>query len=283
VGEAVAAARRHHGIDLVLGERCVGGETGAYGARLDGEAVVVKWSPSPAIAERWAVAADRVERLRAAGYPAPRYWPPLAFPGGALVVQAAVPGTAHDEHVDLSLLDAVLALNRRQAGLGDPGGWHELMVRSLTEGCDGWCLHEPLGRHSREGARLLDRVREVGRAVPPLPEGDVVHLDFHHRNLLRSGPEVRAVIDWEGAVDGDRHLDLVTFAFGLVSAAPGPTLAATEAALWDHLTATIPPDHLRVYAAHMALRLADWRVRHHSPADADAAVTYATTRLTRVW
>ena len=48
-------------------------------------------------------------------------------------------------------------------------------------------------------------------------------------------------------------------------------------------TPTLPADHLRVYAAHMALRVADWRVRHRSPATADEAIAYATARLTRAW
>ena len=162
VQEAVAAARLRHGVDLVLGERCVGGEVGAHFACLDGEPVVVKSSSSPASARRWAVAVDRVERLRLAGFPVPRYWPPLALPGGALVVQAVMPGVAHDDDVDPLLLDTVMELNRRQDGLGDAGGWHELMVRSLTEGFDGWREHGPLGRHSRAGARLLAQVARGG-------------------------------------------------------------------------------------------------------------------------
>jgi aminoglycoside phosphotransferase (APT) family kinase protein len=273
--KALEGVRRHHGIDVVVGDRCVGGEVGAYFARLGDATVVFKWSDRPERADDWARAVERVERLRAIGYPAPRYYAPFAFPGGVVVMQEAVPGSSQDQ-VGHGLVESIAALNRVQEGGGVAGPWSELMAMSLTEGCDGWCMHGPLGRHSKEGARLLDEVEAVGRDVPCLPTGDVVHNDFHHRNVLRVGDRLSAVVDWEGCTDGDRRLDLVTFAFGLlVARVPG----AVETRLWEHLRSQIPHDHLTVYVAHMALRLADWRVRHHSTAAADEAIAFGRRRL----
>ena len=37
----------------------------------------------------------------------------------------------------------------------------------------------------------------------------------------------------------------------------------------DLLEQTLPRDRLRAYWAHMSLRLVDWSIRHHGPADVD--------------
>jgi aminoglycoside phosphotransferase (APT) family kinase protein len=102
--------------------------------------------------------------------------------------------------------------------------------------------------------------------VEELPSGDVVHVDFHHRNVLVAEGEVSAVIDWEGCRPGDASFDLVTLAFGLTVA---EVSAQAREAVWEEVCRRTVPTARRAYAAHMALRQVDWSIRHRTPADID--------------
>src|SRR6266508_1691205 len=100
----------------------------------------------------------------------------------------------------------------------------------------------------------------LGDVSGRLPEGDLVHIDFHHRNMLREGDELVAVVDWEGCRPGDRAFDLVTFCFGMTDAIPADGVATR---VWDHASQLASTEALAAYVAHMALRRVDWSIRHH--------------------
>lgn len=263
--EVVPALNRHHGLHLVLEGKARGGESGAYLVRADGDRRrVLKWRSRETL-PRLEVTVRRVERLRDRGYPAPHHRA-LAIPGAAVLLQDAAEGTV-EHSVDRPLLDEVLRLVDLQEGLGDGDDdrpWADYLAETLLEGADGYCLHEPLRTYNDETRRLLGRVHEVGRSVPDvdLPDGDLVHLDLHHLNILRRDGDLAAVIDWDGCRTGDRVFDLVTFGFGLYAAQRDPDL---DTQLWRRVRELRRPDVVRVYAAHMALRLVDWQIRHHGP------------------
>jgi aminoglycoside phosphotransferase (APT) family kinase protein len=141
------------------------------------------------------------------------------------------------------------------------GAW---LTGSLLEGCDGYCVHEPLRTHSERTRALLDRIHVIGARTAGRiePSTGVVHRDFHHRNVLWQGDEVAAVIDWEGVGIGDPAFDLVTLAFGL-SVSTGPPRARELP--WRAVERSRPPELLQAYAAHMALRQVDWSIRHRTP------------------
>lgn len=235
-----------HGLVLVDEGPCTGGEVGARFARAaDGRRLVYKVTGLvPPV--------DTLNRLHDGGYPLPRHLPPLPLEGGAfLVAQEAVAG-AYRDTVTHALVDRLLECNDHQAGHGPPctESWTDFVVRTLTVGADGWCLHEPLARHSDRTRELLDWCRSVD--VPPLPDGDLVHTDFHHRNVLRDeDDELVAVIDWEGARGGDRRFDLATLAFCLIDSECEPGVAER-----------FPPPE-EPYVAHLSLRLVDWQIRFH--------------------
>jgi aminoglycoside phosphotransferase (APT) family kinase protein len=146
------------------------------------------------------------------------------------------------------------------------GGWTEYVAGSLRAGCTGYCQHEPLRAHDARTAALLDRIRAVGTEAEELPAGDAVHVDFHHRNVLRVGAAVSAVVDWEGCRAGDAAFDLVTLRFGLSVA--GTSRAAVDL-VWQAARRRASPSALRAYVAHMALRQVDWSIRFRTPADVD--------------
>jgi hypothetical protein len=172
------------------------------------------------------------------------------------VIQQRLPG-APPAGVDDRLVDGLRQLHRRMAGLAPDLPPIPLF---LTGSGPGFCRHEPLAGYDRRTARLLDRIREVGAVRDTADGPDLVHLDFHPGNVLVHDGRISGLVDWDGAGRGDGRLDLVTLRFDLALRAPrsGDALAA-------ELRATVPPDRLRAYRAHMALRLVDWAIRHHGP------------------
>ncbi len=262
---ALAAVQARHGQSFALEGRCSGGEVGAYFARAeDGRRLVFKWTDDPAYYDELARVVGRVLRLRAKGFPAPRYHPPLAVDGGVIVFQDAVAGEAYDV-VGHALLDVIFDLNDMQAGEADLGqGWTEYLAGTLAEGAEGFCLHDSLRQFSRETKEILGWIESVGEELDPLPCRDLVHFDFHHRNVLRVGGALSAVVDWEGCVPGDRAFDLVTFWFGLTHARPAPPVAAR---VWERASELCTAEALAAYFAHMALRRLDWTIRHHDSSE----------------
>ena len=84
-----------------------------------------------------------------------------------------------------TLLPELIRLNNLQAGLATgTADWPALLVRTLTEGGDGYCLHATLA--ARPDTRdLLQAVRDIGaRCGPAIPPGtDFMHYDFTPTNL----------------------------------------------------------------------------------------------------
>ena len=258
--------REHRGLRLRFVGALTGGEVGAAEVRSDdGSRFVLKWWDGDAASGRRSAAL--VERLRARGYPIPRFVIADDLGGVTVMLQEFVDGHASDD-VSSETVDTLLALNRLQVGAGDEdsGAWSIYIAGSLLDGCDGYCVHESLRDYDPRTAALLDTIRAIGAAVGELPAGDIVHVDFHHRNVLIRGGAVEAVIDWEGCRSGDAAFDLVTLAFGLtVARVP---VAATDV-VWDEARRRTTPEALRAYAAHMALRQVDWSIRHRTAADVD--------------
>jgi hypothetical protein len=274
-----------HGLDLAFDGPCSGGEVGAYLARTgDGDRLVFKWSEDPGALHRLSELALVLERLRVDGYRVPRYGPVLSIAGGVFIAQQVVPGAWRDI-VTHALLGELFAANDLQAGrelTGDGEHWGAFLVRTLVEGADGWCLHAPLREHSRQAHRLLGWIEEIGHDTDwrRMPSGDVVHLDFHHRNVLQSASgELAAVIDWEGARPGDRVFDLVTLATWIQVAR---TEDGVEDRIWSRISGLGQPEAVRAYVAHMALRQVDWTIRHH-PEEADHWIDVAEQRLRVQW
>lgn len=210
---------------------------------------------------------------RAAGLPAPRVQAAAATDGGHVMVADVLPGRP-PATVDRNLVDQMLALNRRMAGLLD--GYDELPPPRLhlCASGPGFCRHEPLEGYDRRTRRLLARIREIGQERDTADGDDLVHLDFHPGNVLVDNGRISGLVDWDGAGRGDGGLDLVTLRFDLALRAP-----ALGAALEERIRADVPADRLRAYWAHMSLRLVDWAIRHHGSGDVDRWVAVARTGL----
>jgi hypothetical protein len=231
----------------------------------DGARYVLKWWQGDS--ESASRAAGLVERLRQRAYPIPRFVLAQDFDGVTVMLQEYIEGVVSDE-LPGDLISELLSLNRLQTGVGDarPNEWTDYVIDSLRNGCDGYCVHESLRDHDHRTAELLHTIRRAAEGLSALPSSDIVHLDFHHRNVLLCDGKLRAVIDWEGCRSGDAVFDLVTLAFGL-TVANVPDQARES--VWAEVCRRSEPKTRQAYAAHMALRQVDWSIRHRTPADVD--------------
>ncbi len=263
------------GVRLVVEGPCAGGEVGAAFVHWEetGRRSVLKWRPHSRLEDLEAGPLAVQETARRAGIPAPAIELSAQVGHAVVMVQELLPGEAV-ERLNENLLEQALQLNARQSGLLQ-GREDIASVRLyLREDGPGYCLHEPLRRHSPRGAALE-------RAIRSLPYGDaltgndVVHLDFHPGNLLASGGRVTGLVDWDGAARGDRTLDLVTLRFGIHNRTGSEVTNRL-----DDVLNQVPTDVLKPAWAHMSLRMADWAIRHHAPTDVHQWFDLAEQRLT---
>jgi hypothetical protein len=240
----------------------------------DGHRSVLKWRPHAELADVRAGPLAVTEVLRSAGYPAPATELAAQIDHAVVMVQELLPGTKID-HLDHGGLDQALVLNRLQADrlAGRPD--IPPMNLHLRDDGPGYCLHEPLRRHSRRSAALAGWIAAVAARHPgPLVGSDAVHQDFHPGNMLAVDGLITGVVDWDGAARGDRRFDLVTLRFGIHSKRSTPDVARRLDTVLD----TFPEDFLQPAWAHMSLRMADWAIRHFAPADVEHWLDLAEQR-----
>lgn len=275
-GSVAAAITGATGVHLVVEGPCPGGQVGAAYVRWpDGHRAVLSWRPGAWSAEEHRGPLAVVAMLRAIGYPAPATELVVPLSRGVALVQELLPGVP-PQHADEPLLDQALRLNQRHAAA--LAGHRDIPAYRLylREDGPGYCLHEPVRAFSARAAGLERRITAVGRDHPDqLPGDDAVHGDFHHENLLVQGGRITGVVDWDGAGRGDGRFDLVTLRFGLQ---PENSTAGARSRL-DAILDTLPDEVLRPAWAHMSLRMADWAIRHFSPADVPYWLDLAETRL----
>jgi hypothetical protein len=231
------------------------GEGGAHEVRLaDGRRGVLKRVPDAA-----GIAA-RVAQLRHTGYPAPG----VLLVDGETVIWEWLLGDV-EEVVDHRLVDDALWANTLQAGMatrGD-GSWGEHVVATLRGAAD-----VPLAETLRAAADGID-----ARAFP---QHDLMHCDFHHRNLLVRHRRLTGVVDWDGVRAGDRVFDLVTLAF--CSAVATCQEGAVER-LWERARSLRPAGVVRAYVALLALRQLEWSIAHRTPAEVESWTAIAERAL----
>ena len=233
---------------------------------------VVKWSQGTVATEQLQ-ASIVTRRLRAAGYPAPRYClvgvaPPL---GLVYSVQETVAGTPLGARLDESLLDHLLELNALQRGQAPSRGadWPQPLVDSVLHGGDGFCLLDPMRSYSTETAALLEVLQGLATTSgsESTPTADIVPFDFQGANILVDRGAITGVVDWEGCCSGDAAFDLATLFF--YTDPVGTAEQNQHDRLWDLLIARTALPLLGVYLAHLVLRQLDWSIRFHERATID--------------
>jgi aminoglycoside phosphotransferase (APT) family kinase protein len=269
--------------------RCGGGEFGAMlvedGA---GRRAVLKAMPDvPPWSGGWAASVDLVERLRATGYPAPRYLRGGAVEGHLYTLQEEMTGVV-PERLTAGHAGQLLALAERHAGMG--GGprpaaaprWASY-VRDALAGA-----HRPervasLRASRADAARLADEVHERGEwmAAQLVRSSDVVHGDFHHRNVLVDGDRVTAVFDWEQATPGDWRYDVLWLAFWTRVDVRGVDRAAADL-VEGRARELLTPAERAAYAGLTTLRILDM-FAHHWPDRLALATGWCESLLAPAW
>lgn len=211
-------------LGLTVVRQLAGGEWGAFLARSgsgSGETVVLKVMPRHWLFgyERVATAVQLAATLREEGYPIPRYLDVGTVDADVYTVQEAVAGSVPDA-LSLAHVRRMIELWRRHQGGATRAAQRELNWAERLEGerqagkellASG--LRPELQPYAEQAMALLSS------ADPELLRtGDVVHGDFHHRNLLTVGSDVTAVFDWEGAHAGDSRHDLLRLASAAIAA-----------------------------------------------------------------
>jgi Ser/Thr protein kinase RdoA (MazF antagonist) len=266
-------------------ERGESGDGAWFATDSSGRRVVIKWFDDLSARQRFEVTADALDELRARGCPVPSYVSIEVLDGVLVLAQSRLDGETDVPVTERTVAD-VLELNARQVGVmgqrAQQGSWGEFLIESLVIGEDGWCMHESMHAHSDRTRRIVELAESIGADADPswFRETGIMHLDLHPGNLLFAHDgAVTGVVDWEGATVGDPLFDLTSFAFcGEVGA---DTPAAIVAPVWRVLEESVEPRVLRAYAAHQALRLVDWMLRHHTEDDVQRWLAASEAMLAR--
>ena len=263
----------------VLGP-CGGGTRQAFDVVVNAERRILKWQVTGHGTALTQVSRD-LKQLRRRGYPVPSYEVIESAVDIEMSLQSLMPGTVVDKLSD-RLVGQLLRVNALQRGAGSigPRSWGDRVVDITLNGAPGWCRHESLELHSDRTRRFWERARAaVSQNLDRFPDGDLVHMDFHHRNVLQQDGQLVAVIDWEGLETGDCNFDLVTLFF--YAGAAGWSRESRLGAL-DQLRPALPAECLRTYVAHLGVRAIDWAIRIEGPSDVQRWLVWSEEALDSV-
>ena len=266
----VAEVNARAGLRLTVTGVADQGETGGavYVRWPDGRAGVV--TRSYAGIDHMVQTADVLSKLRDRGLPVPRHEAIVPLADGVVgVVQERLPG-APPRRTDKAVIDTVLAMNERFAGMLADRPDVPVPRLHLQRSGPEFPRHETLEGYDDRSRRLLRIIREIGAApVHEMTGDDLVHTDYTIPNVLvdESG-QITGVVDWNfGVARGDRRFGLVKLRFDLGWAALDPTggdNGVRQDALDrvdEFLNATVEPDLLRMYWAHWTLTMLHWTIR----------------------
>jgi aminoglycoside phosphotransferase (APT) family kinase protein len=262
--EAVASLlTRETGTPFQIRGRLSGGETGAHEfVKGDGYRVVVKWDTRPHSRQLRKEAVGLSERLRTvAAWPVPAETV-IDADGTLFVIQDFMPGNP-PEQLDHQLVDELLDVHSRRLGLArpdDPVHWPAALIKTLTVGGEGYCLHSSLRAFDGHTRSLIDRVEEFGRSIDEadLVGVDVVHWDLHTGNLLVSGSSLSAVVDTDFCAVGDARFDLAALALSSLTL---PCLPGVRTRLFAAAFDDLDELNAQAYLAHLFIRFIDWPIR----------------------
>jgi aminoglycoside phosphotransferase (APT) family kinase protein len=276
------------GCDLrLVGTADHGGSGGAAYARWpDGREAVVTRSPSSVA--RMRQTADVLSSVKAHGVPVPRHDVVVELADSTVaLVQERLDGRPASQ-VDASVIDSMVELNERFAGLLADRPDVPIPPLYLRESGPVYPRHDVLERNSDRSRRLLRRIREIGAGEPHEMTGDdLVHPDYTFGNVLydKDG-KVSGVVDWNWGVGrGDRRFALVRIYVDLYWSTlghAGGEYGVQQSAftrLDEVLDARLEPQLLRMYWAHTTLNQLHWAILYHNPEVVDLFLRFGESRL----
>jgi aminoglycoside phosphotransferase (APT) family kinase protein len=232
--------------------------------------------------------AEILELVRAAGVPAPRYELIVQVQDWSVVVQERLPGAPlAGSHIDLPMMEAILALNESFSGLLiHRPDVPTIDIRPATE-VSGASIPGYAGLEGYDGRtrKLLARIREIHETGDgPITGHDLVHGDFSPPNILFDEVgNLTGIVDWHDHTlyRGDRRYSLVPLRFELAWAIVRGWTTVDPAALrrLDEALDTIDPATLRLYWTHPSLNLLGAMIREDRHIDIDHLLAIAWSLL----
>jgi aminoglycoside phosphotransferase (APT) family kinase protein len=216
-----------HGTRWEIVERLAGGysDAGAHLLREGERRAVLKLSGPGRMEARLAATAQLIDDAIRSGWRTPRWYAWGVLPNGEwYVVREFIAGRVPKTFEEADA-DAVLATNRRQAGLRPAidADWSLYVRRTVVEATS---THAPRLRKRADTSTLLERLLAIVAAAGTveLPTDDLVHGDCAFENVVMSDGDAY-LIDAEYAGKGTRAYDLATL---LVHAATNDPPASAE-------------------------------------------------------
>lgn len=259
---------------------------------VSGGAVYVRWpdgrdgvvTRSPVSVARMEQTAEVLADARAAGLPVPRHDLIVELEDGVVaLVQERLPG-APATRVDADVIDAMVAMNERFAGLLANRRDVPILPMCLQRGGLGEPKHRVLDNHSSRSRRLLHMIYEIGDSEPHEMSGDdLVHPDYTFGNVLYDDRgQVSGVVDWNWGIGrGDRHLALIRIYIDLFWGRlyPGGVHKSAFERLDEQVEDRIDPLVLRMYWAHITLNQLAYWIREDSAEAVDLFQSFGEHRL----
>lgn len=260
-----------------------------------GGAMYVRWpdgrdgvlTRTPTSVEHMQQTAEVLAQLRSQGLPVPRHDVVVALADGTTaVVQERLPG-APAARVDADVIDAMVTMNDRFAGLLADRSDVPVPPLYLRHSGPDYPRHEVLEGFDDRSRRLLDRIREIGADEPHEMTGDdVLHPDYTFGNVLYDDHgNVSGVVDWNWGIGrGDRHFALVRIYVDLYWSMLGRDggqhgVQASAFKRLDEVLNALDPRLLRIYWAHMTLNQLHWAISYHSPEVIELFLRFGESRL----
>ena len=276
------------GCDLTLIGQAEHGETmGAVYVRWPdgGEGVI---STATVALQQMRQTADVLAAMRERGLPVPRHDLVVELADGTVAaVQERLPG-APVRHTDATVIEAMLALNERFAGL--LADRPDIPVRPLwlRESAPDYPRHKLLANHDARTRRMLALIREAGSGEPHEMTGyDVVHNDYTVPNVLfDEAGQISGIVDWNSGISrGDRRFAPVALRFDLTWAMwCGDERTNVQQEAIDrvdaYLAKALDPTLLRLYWAHCTLYKLHWAIMFNNPEVIDIHLRLGAIHLT---
>ena len=231
----------------IIGPFAVGTFGAVAVATADGEKLVLKAQPDPALEPVWATGAEMAARLHDRGYPNPRILGVGSTRTAVWSLQERLAGEVLGRLTLTHAAQLISLAGRHDTDSGRRRPWREDAIATAR----GWLATTPV---EPSDARVLAAALDRGEGAEIL-QTTIVHGDFHHGNVLVEGDEVTGVIDWEIAGPGDWRFELVMLAFGC-HIAPRFCEPAAAALVTEAVRSHCPDDMAALMMACQVLRLA---------------------------
>jgi aminoglycoside phosphotransferase (APT) family kinase protein len=206
---------RTHDTKYNLLHRLSGGQqSGAYLVESpEGQQAILKWNTRKQSVHKVEQAAESVRLAREWGWPTPRWhiWgvSPSGYP---YQIQDFMPGATRNR-LDPNLVEEALRVIDLQAGKApDVDQNWTIRDRAIVYCDDKHSSLNQIAEYSEAGKDLANLLRAKVAAFrdTPIPEGDLVHGDFHKGNVLLEGERITALVDVEMLGKGSRFHDVAT-------------------------------------------------------------------------